>query len=151
MKYLFNVLRSFLTTAVIVVSFLSIVKAAQFSVSGPGLVFGADIASWLAAPNAANFATAQTGETGTGAPVLATSPTLITPVLGAATGTSLQLITSLKLGATTIGALPTCDAGAEGTRYGVTDALLPAALAAVAAGGAIHVPVYCNGTTWIVM
>jgi hypothetical protein len=47
-------------------------------------------------------------------------------------------------------ALPTCNAGAEGTRSGVTDALAPVALATVVGGGAIHVGVYCSGTAWIV-
>jgi hypothetical protein len=34
--------------------------------------------------------------------------------------------------------------------YFVTDALLPAALAIVASGGAVKVGVTCNGTNWIV-
>jgi len=58
-------------------------------------------------------------------------------------------ITSLPRSA--IGSLPTCNAAAEGTLFGVTDALIPAALATVAAGGAVHVSVYCNGTNWIVL
>lgn len=49
-----------------------------------------------------------------------------------------------------IGSLPTCNAGLEGAHYGVTDALVPVALAIVAAGGAVHINVYCNGTNWIV-
>lgn len=52
---------------------------------------------------------------------------------------------------TAVGSLPTCDGGAEGTIRGVNDALLPAALAVVANGGAVHVPVYCDGTNWRVM
>lgn len=58
---------------------------------------GAGIATFLATPSSANLAAAVTGETGTGALVFATSPTLVTPVLGAATGTS------LVLGAATLG------------------------------------------------
>jgi hypothetical protein len=34
--------------------------------------------------------------------------------------------------------------------YIVTDALTPVALATVAGGGAVKVPVICNGTNWIV-
>ena len=41
--------------------------------------------------SSSNLATALTDETGSGAAVFATSPTLVTPVLGAATGTSLNL------------------------------------------------------------
>jgi hypothetical protein len=52
---------------------------------------GTGIATWLATPSSANFAGAITDETGTGSVVLATSPTLVTPVLGAATGTSLSV------------------------------------------------------------
>lgn len=51
---------------------------------------------------------------------------------------------------TVVGSLPTCDAGAQGRMYFVTDALLPAALAIVANGGAVKVGVICNGTNWIV-
>ena len=44
--------------------------------------FGAGVATWLATPSSANLAAAVTGETGTGALVFATSPTLVTPALG---------------------------------------------------------------------
>lgn len=43
---------------------------------------GANVATFLATPTTANFASAVTGETGTGAVVFATSPTLVTPALG---------------------------------------------------------------------
>jgi hypothetical protein len=48
-----------------------------------------DVATFLAAPTSANLAAALTDETGTGAAVFANTPTLVTPVIGAATGTSL--------------------------------------------------------------
>lgn len=51
---------------------------------------GASIATFLATPSSANLAAALTDETGTGANVFANTPTLITPVIGAATGTSLS-------------------------------------------------------------
>lgn len=50
----------------------------------------AGIAAFLATPSSANLITAVTDETGTGALVFATSPTLVTPNIGAATATSLQ-------------------------------------------------------------
>ena len=50
---------------------------------------GTGVATFLATPSSANLATAVTGETGTGALVFATSPTLVTPVLGVATATSI--------------------------------------------------------------
>lgn len=52
---------------------------------------GAGVATFLATPSSANLAAAVTGETGTGALVFANTPTLITPVIGAATGTSVVL------------------------------------------------------------
>ena len=50
---------------------------------GTGITsLGAGVATFLGSPTSANLAAAVTGETGTGALVFATSPTLITPVLG---------------------------------------------------------------------
>jgi hypothetical protein len=56
---------------------------------GTGITsFGAGIATFLGTPSSANLRTAVTDETGTGALVFATSPTLVTPTLGVATATS---------------------------------------------------------------
>ena len=52
---------------------------------------GTGIATFLATPSSANLISAITDETGTGALVFANTPTLVTPVIGAATGTSLVL------------------------------------------------------------
>jgi len=52
---------------------------------------GAGMATFLATPSSTNLRTALTDETGTGSAVFATTPTLTTPVIGAATGTSLAL------------------------------------------------------------
>jgi len=51
---------------------------------------GANVATWLATPSSANLAAAITDETGSGALVFATSPSLVTPSLGVATATSLN-------------------------------------------------------------
>jgi hypothetical protein len=51
--------------------------------------FNAAIQDFLNNPTSANLRAAMTDETGTGVLVFNTSPTLVTPVLGAATGTSL--------------------------------------------------------------
>ena len=51
---------------------------------------GTGVATFLATPSSANLKTAVTDETGSGALVFATSPTLVTPVLGVATATSVQ-------------------------------------------------------------
>jgi hypothetical protein len=56
---------------------------------GTGITsLGAGVATFLGTPSSANLAAAVTDETGTGALVFATSPTLITPTLGVATATS---------------------------------------------------------------
>ena len=52
---------------------------------------GTGIATFLATPSSANLLSAITDETGTGALVFANTPTLVTPNIGAATGTSLNL------------------------------------------------------------
>jgi hypothetical protein len=61
---------------------------------------GTGVATFLATPSSANLASAVTDETGSGSLVFATSPTLTTPNIGAATGSSLNLGT----GALTAGA-----------------------------------------------
>jgi hypothetical protein len=50
---------------------------------------GTGVATFLTTPSSANLLAALTDETGTGANVFANTPTLVTPNIGAATGTSL--------------------------------------------------------------
>ena len=58
---------------------------------GTGITsLGAGVATFLGTPSSANLAAAVTDETGSGALVFANTPTLVTPVIGAATGTSLS-------------------------------------------------------------
>lgn len=54
---------------------------------------GTGIATFLATPSSANLATALTTKTGTGNNVFDTSPTLVTPVLGVATATTINKVT----------------------------------------------------------
>jgi len=56
----------------------------------------ANVAAFLATPSSANLAAALTDETGTGAAVFANTPTLVTPNIGAATGTSLAVTGTLR-------------------------------------------------------
>lgn len=53
---------------------------------------GAGVATFLTTPSSANLAAAVTGETGSGALVFGTSPTLVTPTLGVAVATSINKI-----------------------------------------------------------
>ena len=59
---------------------------------------GADVATFLATPSSANLITAVTDETGSGALVFATSPTLVTPALGTPTAGVLTSCTGLPIG-----------------------------------------------------
>ena len=76
---------------------------------------GSNVATFLGAPSSANLRAALTDETGTGSAVFATSPTLVTPLLGtvtsgdisACTSTSMVMVTPL-LGTPTSGVLTNC-------------------------------------------
>jgi len=58
---------------------------------GTGITsLGTGVATFLGTPSSANLLAALTDETGTGSNVFATSPTLVTPVLGVATATSIN-------------------------------------------------------------
>jgi hypothetical protein len=73
---------------------------------GTGLsALGTDVATFLGTPTSANLASAVTGETGSGALVFGTSPTLTTPTIGVATGTSLALTGTTVSNSTSTGAL----------------------------------------------
>lgn len=58
---------------------------------------GSGIATFLATPSSANLASAITDETGSGAAVFATSPTLVTPVLGTPASGTLTNCTGLPI------------------------------------------------------
>ncbi len=58
---------------------------------------GTNVATFLATPSSANLIAAMTDETGTGANVFATSPTLVTPLLGTPTSGTLTNCTGLPL------------------------------------------------------
>lgn len=65
------------------------------------------------------------------------------------TTAALGAFTRMQLKTTsTVAALPTCNAAAEGTWSIVTDATTPTYNGALTGGGAVRVPVYCNGTAW---
>jgi hypothetical protein len=70
---------------------------------------GANVATFLATPSSANLLAAITDETGTGSVVFANTPTLVTPILGAATATSIGLAQALLSSATLTTAATTAD------------------------------------------
>jgi hypothetical protein len=93
---------------------------------------GTGVATFLATPSSANLAAALTDETGTGANVFATSPTLVTPILGTPTSGTLTNATGLPIGT-----------GVSGLGTGVATALAVAvgtAGAPVVNGGVLGTP-----------
>jgi len=95
---------------------------------------GTGIVSFLATPTSANLISAITDETGTGgALVFANTPTLVTPVIGAATGTSLTLTGVLSAGTSSVTSSTVSGNETVGGTLGVTGATSLTSITASAA------------------
>lgn len=123
------------------------VTAASFAGSGAGLTgvpistgisgLGTGVATWLATPSSANIAAAVTGETGSGALVFGTSPTLGQPVI--ADG---SLIDNLDAGNIDSGTLNVNRGGTNIGSYAVGEMLYASGattLSKLAAGGSTDI------------
>jgi hypothetical protein len=85
---------------------------------GTGITsFGSGVATFLGTPSSANLAAAVTDETGSGALVFATSPTLVSPALGTPSSGTLTNATGLPIVAGTTGTLSVARGGTGDTTY----------------------------------
>jgi hypothetical protein len=99
---------------------------------------GSGVATFLATPSSANLISAVTDETGTGALVFATSPTLVTPALGTPSSGNLSSCTADGTNGVGFRSIPS--AGAEKSSSYTLQTSDRAEFVQVASGGSITVP-----------
>jgi hypothetical protein len=76
---------------------------------------------------------------------LASGGTFYLPALGGGTAT----IPPNPMTVYTVSTLPTCNAGAKGTWYTVSDASAPTFLGTLTGGSSTFTPAICNGSAWV--
>lgn len=111
---------------------------------------GSNVATFLATPSSANLAAAVTGETGTGALVFGTTPTLTTPVIGAATGTSLVVTAGVTGSVVTASNGLVVNSNTVSASYSIPSgsSAMSAGPMSVSGGVVVTVP---SGSRWVVL
>jgi hypothetical protein len=72
----------------------------------------------------------------------------ILPLVAYAQSFPLPRFAGVILQSYTVASLPACNSTTSGDIAAVTDATAPTYNGALTGGGTVHVPVFCNGTSW---
>lgn len=96
-----------------------------------------------------DFATTQAGSALTNRMRVANGVQIGTGALADPGAGNLRTQGGVQVAVVAVASLPTCNAAAEGLMMGVNNANAVTYNSTVAAGGTNHMPVYCNGTNWV--